>query len=67
MLKAVLAVGIFIIGYIIIQRIVKKIKTRIEENSLDADIYVQRTSSLVGKFVFILLMIFLVLAVFQVI
>lgn len=66
-LKAILAVAVFIIGYILIQRIVKKIKTRIEENSLEADIYIQRTSNLVGKFVFILFMIFLVLAVFQVI
>jgi len=67
LLKVALAVGIFIIGYIIIQRIIKKIKTRIEENSLEADIYIKRTSSLVGKFVFVLLIIFLILAVFQVI
>ena len=63
----ILAITISIIGYIFIQRIVKKIKTRIEENSLEDNIYTQRTSNLVGKFMFILLMIFLVLAVFQVI
>ena len=62
-----MAIGIFIIGYIIIQLIVKKIRTRIETNSLEENIYIKRTSGLVGKFVFILLMIFLVLAVFQVI
>lgn len=67
LLKAVLAIGIFIIGYIIIQWIVKKIKIRIEANSLEESIYIKRTSGLVGKFIFILLMIFLILAVFQVI
>lgn len=66
-LKVVLAIVISIIGYMFIQRIVKKIKIRIEENSLEENIYIQRTSNLVGKFMFILLMIFLILAVFQII
>jgi nitrate reductase NapE component len=47
--------------------IIGKIKTKIEANSLEEDVYSKRTSNLVGKFVFILLMIFLILAVFQVI
>lgn len=67
LLKAALAVGVFIVGYIFIQRIIRKIKTRIEGNSLEEDVYSKRTSSLVGRFVFILLIIFLVLVVFQVI
>lgn len=67
LLKAVLAIGIFIIGYIFIQRIVAKIRTKIQKNSLADDVYTKKTSTLVGKFVFILLMIFLILAVFQVI
>jgi hypothetical protein len=62
-----LAIGVFIIGYGIIQWIVKKMKTRIQANSLEETVYIKRTSELVGKFVFILLMIFLILAVFQVI
>lgn len=67
LLKSLLGIGVFIAGYIVIQQIVTKIKSRIEENSLQEDIYAKRTSNLVGKFVFILLIIFLVLAVFQVI
>jgi len=62
-----LAIGVFIVGYGIIQWIVKKMKTRIQANSLEETVYIKRTSELVGKFVFILLMIFLILAVFQVI
>jgi len=65
--KTVLAISVFVIGYRIIQIIIKKIKQRIEENSLHHTTYTQNTSELVGKFIGILLMIFLVLAVFQVI
>lgn len=67
LLKIILAIGIFVIGYIIIQQIVKRIRKRIEDNSLEETIYIKRTSWLVGKFIFILLMIFLILAVFQII
>lgn len=67
LLKTFLAIGTFIIGYILIQLVVKKIRTRIESNSLEPDVYIKKTSGLVGRFVFILLMIFLVLVVFQVI
>lgn len=66
-LKALLAVWVFIAGYILIQRIVNKVRNRIEENSLESDVYSKRTSGLVGKLVFVLLMIFLILSVFQVI
>lgn len=67
LLKAVLAVTVFIAGYICIQRIVSKIKTKVEANSLQDDVYIKRTSNLIGKLLFILLFIFLILAVFQVI
>lgn len=66
-LDTFLAIWIFIIGYILIQRVVNKIKKRIEENSLEEDVYIKKNSTLVGKLVFVLLMIFLILAVFQVI
>jgi len=67
LLKTALAIGIFFIGYILIQWVVKKIRTRIEENSLEEDIYVERNADLVGRIIAILLMIFLVLAILQVI
>lgn len=67
LLKALLAIGVFVAGYIIIQWIVAKIKKRIEANSLEETVYIKRTSGLIGKFVAILLMIFLTLAVFQII
>lgn len=67
LLKALLAIVIFVAGYIIIQWIVAKIKKRIEANSLEETVYIKRTSGLMGKFVAILLMIFLTLAVFQII
>jgi small-conductance mechanosensitive channel len=67
LLKTALAVGIFFIGYILIQWVVKKIRTRIEANSLEEDIYVERNADLVGRIIAILLMIFLVLAILQVI
>lgn len=67
LLKTFLAIGVFIIGYIIIQQIVIRIKRKIEDNSLEADIYIQRTSNLIGKFIFILGIIFLILIMFQVI
>ena len=67
LLKALLAIVIFVAGYIIIQWVVAKIRKRIEENSLEETVYIKRTSGLIGKFVFILLMIFLTLAVFQII
>ncbi len=65
--KTILAISIFLIGYRIIKIITNKIKQKIEANSLQHTTYTQNTSDLVGKFIGILLMIFLVLAVFQVI
>ena len=67
LLKTALAIGVFILGYAIIKRIIKKVKKRIGENSLEDDVYIQRNNNLIGKFIFVLLMIFLILVVFQVI
>jgi len=47
--------------------IAKKIKKNIENNSLQEDNYTQNTANLITKFVSILLMIFLILAIFQII
>ena len=66
-LKAILSVVISIAGYIAIKRIVNKVQTRIEANSLEQDTYIKKTSNLIGKIVFIVLIIFLVLILFQVI
>jgi len=65
--KTILAISVFIVWYRIIKIITTKIKEKIEENNLQSDAYTHNTSELVAKFVGILLMVFLVLAVFQVI
>lgn len=65
--KFFLGVLVFVVFYIVSKKIVARIRHRIESNSLQSDVYAQRVSQLVGSMVFILLMIFAVLAVFQVI
>ncbi len=65
--KFFLGVLVFVIFYAVSKKIVARIRHRIESNSLQSDVYSQRVSHLVGSMVFILLMIFAVLAVFQVI
>lgn len=57
----------FIIIYIIIKYIIQRVKTRIEGNSLVPDIYAKRNSKLIGSILFILLMIFNILATFEII
>jgi len=66
-LKVLLAGGVFFAGYFVIQLLVKRVKQRILDNALYEDIYTQKLSELVGSIVFIGLIIFDVLAVFQVI
>ncbi|MCX6823732.1 MAG: mechanosensitive ion channel family protein [candidate division SR1 bacterium] len=62
-----LAVGIFVTFLIIIKMVVAKVKKRIQENSLQEDMYSKRIADLAGSMLFILLMIFNILAVFEVI
>lgn len=65
--KTFLAIAVFVVFRYVSKRIVAKIRHRIESYSLQTTEYSQRISKLVGNVVFILLMIFTVLAVFQVI
>lgn len=62
-----LAVGVFVAFLIVIRIVVGKVKKRIQENSLQEDVYSQKIAGLAGSMLFILLMIFNILAVFQVI
>lgn len=65
--KFFLGAVVFVALYIISKKIVARVKQRIESNSLQSDVYAKRIAQLAGSMVFILLMIFAVLAVFQVI
>ena len=66
--KTLIAAAIFIVLYIIIQRIINKVKSKIEENDLQSNNeYSKKLSWLVWKVLFILWMIFNVLIIFQVI
>ncbi len=62
-----LAIGVFVTFLIIIRIAVAKVKKRIQENSLQEDIYNTKIADLAGSMLFILLMIFNILAVFEVI
>lgn len=65
--SAALATGVFIAFLIVIKTVVAKVKKRIQENSLQEDMYSKRIADLAGSMLFILLMIFNILAVFEVI
>ncbi len=65
--KLFLWIGIFIALYITIKYIVNKVKRKIEWESLIADEYAKKNSKLVWSMLFILLMIFNVLATFEII
>jgi ABC-type Fe3+ transport system permease subunit len=62
-----LAVGVFITFLIMIKTVVKKVRERIQQNSLQEDVYSKKVANLAGSMLYILLMIFNILAVFQVI
>lgn len=64
---AALAAGVFIAFLIVIKTVVNKVKSRIQANSLQEDMYSKRIANLAGSMLFILLMIFNILAVFEVI
>ena len=58
---------VFFIIYLIIKRIIRKVRQRMESNSLVANVYAQKNSNLVGNVLFVILMIFNVLATFEII
>jgi small-conductance mechanosensitive channel len=64
--KSAIAIGVFLVCYIVSKKIVAKIRARVEAHSLVKDTYAQRNSKLIGGVVFILLMIFTILAIFQI-
>jgi len=64
---AALAVSVFVIFLIIIKNVVNRVKQRIQANSLQEDVYSKKIANLAGSMLYILLMIFNILAVFQVI
>ncbi len=57
----------FIVIYAIIKYIVHKVKSKIEWNSLNTDIYTKKNAKLVWWILFIVLMIFNILATFEII
>lgn len=65
--KLLLGIIIFFILYIIIKYIVNNVKKRIKGNELVEDTYSKRNSELVWSILFIMLMIFNVLATFEII
>ncbi len=65
--SAGLAIGVFIAFLFIIKTVVAKVRKRIQENSLQEDMYSKRIADLAGSMLFILLMIFNILAVFEII
>ena len=62
-----LAAWVFLVIYFVIKRIVARVRTKIESNNLQSEEYNKKVSKLVWNMIFVLLMIFDVLAVFQVI
>ncbi|MCX6825328.1 MAG: mechanosensitive ion channel family protein [candidate division SR1 bacterium] len=63
----ILAITVFVVFLIVIKMVVKQVRAKIEKNSLQEDIYSKRIANLAGSMLFILLMIFDILVVFQVI
>lgn len=65
--SAALAVGVFVAFLIVSKKIIAKIKERMQANSIQEDVYSKKLADLAGNMIYILLMIFNILAVFQVI
>ncbi|MCF7834962.1 mechanosensitive ion channel [Candidatus Gracilibacteria bacterium] len=67
-IKLLIAVTVFFVILFFIKRLTKKIKARIEKNSVQTDEkYTKKISHLIGNMIFTLLMIFNVLIVFEII
>lgn len=65
--KILIAVLVFVVIYYLIKFLTKKAEEKIESNVLQPDIYSKKISALAGNIIYIVLMIFNVLAVFQII
>jgi len=66
-LKLLLWVLLFTIIYLIIKKVISNVKSKIESNNIVADVYAKKNAKLVWWVLFIILMIFNILATFQII
>lgn len=67
LIKWITAIGIFFVIYYISTIIVKKVKYKIENNSLESDTYTNNMAKVSGNMVWVFLLVFNILAVFQII
>jgi small-conductance mechanosensitive channel len=67
LIKALIAIGVFLAIYIISKIIVQKIRKRIIDNSLQTEGYTEKVAKLSGNVVRVFLLVFNILAVFQII
>ncbi len=65
--KAGIAIGVFLLIYVVSKIIVQKIRKRVEDNSLQNDDYTMKMSKISGNIVRVFLLVFNILAVFQII
>lgn len=67
LIKALIAIGVFLVIYIISKIVVQKIRKRIIDNSLQTEGYTEKVAKLSGNVVRVFLLVFNILAVFQII
>lgn len=65
--KAGIAIGVFLVIYFISTLIVQKVRKKIEDDSLQNDVYTAKVAKLSGNIVRVFLLIFNILAIFQII
>lgn len=65
--KALIALGVFLVIYFISKLIVQKIRKRITDNSLQTEWYTSKIAKLTGNIARVFLLIFNILAIFQII
>ena len=65
--KALIAVGVFLVIYFISNYIVQKVRKRIIDNSLQTEWYTEKIAKLSGNIVRVFLLVFNILAIFQII
>lgn len=66
-IKALIALGVFLVIYFISKLIVQKIRKRVTDNSLQTEWYTDKIAKLTGNIARVFLLIFNILAVFQII